>query len=114
MMHHQDTGTTIGMSSIKKRRLKLKLTSHPDLHVGDCVPFYFCPRSVMLYVIHMANHAELTYRGGQESIVHLEAGLHEAVAWANEFSSSVYSRVAEAVGCGTHRPRVMTKKDWYY
>lgn len=84
MMHHHDTGTTIGMSSIKRRRLKLKLTSHPDLHVGDCVPFYFCPRSVMLYVIHMANHAELTYRGGQESIVHLEAGLHEAVAWANE------------------------------
>lgn len=37
----------------------------------------------MLYVIHMANHSELTYRGGQDPIVHLEADLHEAIAWAN-------------------------------
>lgn len=37
-------GTTIGMNKIKERWLReLTLTSHPDLHVGDCVPFYFCP-----------------------------------------------------------------------
>ena len=42
-------GTTIGMNGIKQRRLnELTLNSHPDLHVGDCVPFYFCPRSIML------------------------------------------------------------------
>ena len=76
-------GTMIGMNSIKQRRLNTTLNSHPDLHVGDCVPFYFCPRSVMLYVIHMANYPGLVYRGGQEPIVHLEADLHEAVAWAN-------------------------------
>lgn len=52
------------------------------MRVGDCVPFYFCPRSVMLYLIHMGNHPELSYRGGQESIVHLEADLRRAVAWA--------------------------------
>ena len=46
------------------------------------MPFYFCPRSIMLYVIHMANSPELDYRGGQGPIVHLEADLHEAVAWA--------------------------------
>lgn len=77
-------GTTIGMSSIKARRLtQLRLASHPDLHVGDCVPFYFCPRSVMLYLIHKANHAELNYRGGQGPVIHLEADLHATVAWAN-------------------------------
>lgn len=38
-------GTMIGMNDIKRRRLnELVLSSHPDLHVGDCVPFYFCPR----------------------------------------------------------------------
>ena len=37
----------------------------------------------MLYVIHMANHPELAYRGGQEPIVHLEADLRQTVAWAN-------------------------------
>ena len=80
-----ETGTTIGMSSIKQRRLnELRLTSHPDLFVGDCVPFYFCPRSVMLYLIHRANEPELAYRGGQEPIVHLEADLRAVVRWAQQ------------------------------
>ncbi|RMG23823.1 MAG: DUF4433 domain-containing protein [Armatimonadetes bacterium] len=78
-------GTTIGMSTIKHRRLnKLTLTSHPGLYVGECVPFYFCPRSVMLYLIKLRNHSELSYRGGQEPIVHLEADLHATVQWAND------------------------------
>jgi hypothetical protein len=77
-------GTTIGMTNIKQRRLsELTLSSHPELYVGDCVPFYFCPRSVMLYLIHQANHPDLTYRGGQGPILHLEADLHAVVAWAD-------------------------------
>ncbi|AOS82059.1 DUF4433 domain-containing protein [Hydrogenophaga intermedia] len=76
-------GTTIGMSSIKQRRLTLPLGSHPGLHVGDCVPFYFCPRSVMLYLIYQGNHPELAYRQGQGPILHFEVDLHAAVAWAN-------------------------------
>ena len=79
------TGTTIGLNSIKQRRLtRLTLASHPGLYVGQCVPFYFCPRSVMLYVISQANHPELAYHGGQRPIVHLEADLHQSVAWANQ------------------------------
>ena len=81
-------GTNIGMSSIKQRRLsELRLTSHRDLYVGDCVPFYFCPRSVMLYLIYQANHPELAYRGGQGPILHFEADLSAAVAWANAQSA---------------------------
>jgi hypothetical protein len=72
----------IGMSTIKQRRLSLPVDCHPGDHVGDYVPFYFCPRSIMLFVIHCANNPELTYRGGQEPIVHLEADLHDVVAWA--------------------------------
>lgn len=76
-------GTAIGMSSIKQRRLQeLRLHSHPDLFVGNCVPFYFCPRSVMLYLIHRGNHPELDYRGGQLPIVHLQADMKAAVGWA--------------------------------
>jgi hypothetical protein len=75
--------TTIGMSPIKLRRLEeLSVRCHPGTMVGHYVPFYFCPRSVMLYVLHCANHRELTYRGGQEEIVHLEADLHRVVRWA--------------------------------
>jgi hypothetical protein len=73
----------IGMSAIKQRRVEeLDVGCHPGTKVGDYVPFYFCPRSVMLFVIHCANHPELTYRGGQEPIVHIEADLHAVVAWA--------------------------------
>ena len=72
----------IGMSTIKQRRLMLPVRCHPGDHVGDYVPFYFCPRSIMLYVISRQNHPDLRYRGGPQPIVHLEADLHEVVAWA--------------------------------
>jgi hypothetical protein len=85
ILRRSPPGTTIGMNGIKKRRLtELTLTSHPDLHVGDCVPFYFCPRSIMLYLLYQANHPELEYRGGQGSIVHLQADLHDSVQWINK------------------------------
>ena len=82
VMVQRQGGTVIGMGSIKQRRLGLPVSSHNGLRVGDCVPFYFCSRSIMLYVIHCANHPELTYRGGQQPIVHLEADLHRVVQWA--------------------------------
>lgn len=74
--------TTIGMASIKERRLALPVRCHPGDSVGEYVPFYFCSRSVMLYLLYRGNHAEVTYRGGQEPIVHLEADLRDAVEWA--------------------------------
>lgn len=63
MAHRPSSGTVIGMHGIKQRRLVRSLNNHPGLRVGGCVPFYFCPRSVMLYLIHMGNHPELEYRG---------------------------------------------------
>jgi len=85
MARRPASGTGIGMTKIKQRRLTdLTLTSYPDLHVGDCVPFYFCPRSIMLYLIHQANHPELAYRDGQGPIVHLEADLRQVITWAEQ------------------------------
>lgn len=82
MVQRQGAGTTIGMGQIKARRLnELSLTSHPDLRVGHCTPFYFCSRSVMLFMIHKRN-SDLAYQGGQEPIVHLEADLRTVVDWA--------------------------------
>jgi len=75
----------IGMSGIKRRRIEeLSVPCQPGTRVGDYVPFYFCPRSVMLFVIHRANHPELDFRGGQGLIVHLEADLRATVAWAED------------------------------
>ena len=84
MVTRGGTGTSIGMSSIKQRRLsELTLKSHPGLYVGECVPFYYCYRSVMLYSIFMGNNPDLSYKGGQGPIVHLEADLQQSVTWAS-------------------------------
>jgi hypothetical protein len=73
----------IGMSSIKRRRVEeLEVRCHSGTRVGDYVPFYFCPRSIMLYLIYCANHPDLTYRSGQGPIVHLEADMHAVIRWA--------------------------------
>ncbi len=83
MLESRGPSHGIGMKEIKRRRIEaLDVPCHAGTRVGDYVPFYFCPRSVMLYVLHCANHPSLTYRGGQEPIVHLEADLHETVRWA--------------------------------
>jgi len=79
-------GTAVGIPKIKQRRLTKPLASHPGLCVGDCVPFYFCPRSVMLFVIYKQDHPDLPYRGGQDCIVHLEADMRQAVAWAEKWN----------------------------
>lgn len=77
-------GTVVGMQHIKDRRLSKPLSSHPSLNVGACVPFYFCPRSVMLYLLHRGNMEGVTYRGGQQPIVHLAIEMNDLVAWAND------------------------------
>ena len=60
------------------------MNCHDGTFVSDYVPFYFCPRSIMLYLLHIGNHPGVSYRGGQGPIVHLEADLLRVVGWANE------------------------------
>ncbi len=80
----QLTCSMVGMSTIKQRRLdEIEVLCHPGTKVGQYVPFYFCPRSVMLYILHKANNPELIYQGGQQPIVHLEADLYTTINWAN-------------------------------
>lgn len=74
-------GSNIGFQHLKDRRLNTALQSYPDLMVGACVPFYYCPRSVMLYTINMASPYN-SYNRGQREIVHLEFDLTEAISWA--------------------------------
>ncbi len=73
----------VGMSEIKQRRLQeLEVKCNLGTKVGEYVPFYFCPRSIMLYILYRGNHPNLTYRGGQGPVVHLQADLIETVRWA--------------------------------
>ena len=49
MIRRGGPAQAVGMSEIKRRRVEqLAVDCHPGTMVGDYVPFYFCPRSVML------------------------------------------------------------------
>lgn len=61
----------IGYDHIKRRRLtEIQVECCPNApFVGQFVPFYYCPRSVMLYVVNQGNTGKPA--GCQASIVHL-------------------------------------------
>ncbi len=79
---HSVVGTTIGHTEIKDRRRAKGIYCCKDLKVSDCVPFYFCPRSVMLYRISCGEKSGLEYQGGEAPIVHLEIDMNALIAWA--------------------------------
>lgn len=60
--------TTIGDPAIKSRRLHWMLNLPSAPKVGDFVPFYFCPRSVMLYRVYKGHTG---WHGGQDRVLHL-------------------------------------------
>jgi hypothetical protein len=58
----------IGYNHIKQRRLIHPVTVSQRGTIGDYVPFNFCPRSVMLYVVYRGHN---DYNGGQRDVLHL-------------------------------------------
>jgi hypothetical protein len=75
----------VGMSQIKQRRLeKIEAYCHSGTKVGQYVPFYFCPRSIMLFILYRGNHPDLNYTEGQDPIVHLQGDLNAAIQWADK------------------------------
>ncbi len=58
----------IGYSHIKERRRLRPVKVAKRGTIGQYVPFNFCPRSIMLFVIHKG-HSD--YNGGQELVLHL-------------------------------------------
>lgn len=59
----------IGHEHIKSRRLARNVPLPPGGCVGDYVPFYFAPRSPMLYAIHKGRVEG--YAGGESEVVYL-------------------------------------------
>ncbi|MFA0159404.1 DUF4433 domain-containing protein [Vibrio sp. 10N.261.46.A3] len=58
----------IGYSHIKQRRLVRPVNVAAGGAIGQYVPFNFCPRSVMLFVIYKGH---LDFQGGQDRVLHL-------------------------------------------
>ena len=71
--------TVIGYNHIKKRRLReITVPCCGNRFVGQFVPFYFCPRSPMLYTINRGNTGRPP--GCQRTILHLVSTLAVGIA----------------------------------
>jgi hypothetical protein len=87
--------TNVGYKHIKERRLKHPVAVAKLGFLGDYVPFNFCCRSVMLYVI-FKGHDE--YIGGQDSIVHLVSSIEQIRAtgqpsfWTDRHADLQYAK----------------------
>jgi hypothetical protein len=81
----EKNSTVIGYEHIKERRLnQIRVPCCDGRFVGEFVPFYFCPRSPMLYTINKGRTGRLP--GCQQTILHLVSTLAIGIglkrAWA--------------------------------
>lgn len=72
----------IGYSHIKDRRMRRPIRAGMEGTLGQYVPFNFCNRSVMLFVIR-GGHAD--YGGGQEQILHLVSSVNTIVKYGRPY-----------------------------
>lgn len=77
----------IGYDHIKRRRLtEIRVPCVGNRFVGEFVPFYFCPRSPMLYVVNKGSTGRPP--GCQRSILHLVTSVAKAMAVGSEWAYS--------------------------
>ncbi|MFH1008533.1 MAG: DUF4433 domain-containing protein [Candidatus Latescibacterota bacterium] len=70
VLDQEDSGyTAIAHQTIQDRRAHTPVPCGPGGVLHDYVPFYFAPRSPMLYTISRGNVAG--FSGGQDSVVHI-------------------------------------------
>lgn len=109
--------TNIGHAHIKERRLRRPVCCAAGGMLGDYVPFNFCPRSVMLYVIHCGSVQG--YDGGQEPILHLVSSVGTALgcdrpwAFTNRHADLAYAEYFDSLDEENQVDwRVMRLKYW--
>lgn len=103
---------TIGSSKIKRRRLEeLTVKCHQGTFVGDYVPFYFCPRSPMLYMIERRS-SEVVYDGGQHEVVHLVTSVEAAVETGKRYAYSATNAGARYTVFHRDLSKLDEKLDW--
>lgn len=77
----------IGYDHIKRRRLEqIKINCVDDRYVGEFVPFYYCPRSPMLFTINKGNTGRP--EGCQSEIVHLVSTVAHGLALDSDWAFS--------------------------
>lgn len=101
--------TNIGHNHIKERRSKHPVMVSKKGFLCDYVPFNFCNRSVMLYVLHRGHEG---YSGGQDPIVHLVSSIREmqttgqAYFWTDRHAALGYAYQSDSL------VEIDSKIDW--
>ncbi|WP_295539223.1 DUF4433 domain-containing protein [uncultured Pseudacidovorax sp.] len=77
----------IGHSHIKQRRLtQVRIPEAGNRFVGEFVPFYYCPRSPMLYTVNQGNTGRP--QGCQTEIVHLVSTVAVGIGLGRQWAIS--------------------------
>src|SRR5687768_2599717 len=85
----------IGYANIKQRRMTVyRVPCCDNAFVGDFVPFYYCPRSQMLYTINVGRTGKPP--GYQREIVHLVTSVEAAIRVGRQWAISDGNAGAEA------------------
>lgn len=90
---HRPAAVNIGYQHIKARRMRRAVTAGPGGMLGEYVPFYFCPRSVMLYVI---SRGSSDYAGREREILHLVSRVSVATTGTRWAFSDRHAEVGHA------------------
>jgi len=96
LMSQQASGSIsgIGYGHIKLRRLtSTQINCCNGRFVGEFVPFYFCPRSPMLYTVNKGNTGKTP--GSQKTIVHLVSTVQKGIEQGSDWA---FSDVSAATG----------------
>ena len=95
----------IGYGHIKQRRMtQYRVPCCGNRFVGEFVPFYFCPRSPMLFTVNRGATGRTP--GCQKDIVHMVM-----IACHN---GAAARRVAELLATANYRPAIEVQPGWYY
>lgn len=86
MIKRSNSHTVIGYLNIKQRRLNQILVTPGNRYVGEFVPFYFCPKSPMLFTINNGNTGKP--KGCQETILHLVSRVKHGINLDKEWAIS--------------------------
>lgn len=110
------TTTSVGYAHIKQRRLRRVVKVAAGGRLGDYVPFNFCPRSVMLYVLSRGHEG---YGEGQQPIVHLVSSVNaivgsgRPVAFTDRHADLAYARQFDDLGrLDQVHWHVMRRRQW--
>lgn len=108
---HGNPAVVIGHNHMKRRRLQeTRIPEASNRFVGEFVPFYYCPRSPMLYSVNLGNTG--LPRGSQGEILHLVSNVATGIALGRQWAISDVNAGASYPDFYTHVGALDTALDW--